>query len=320
MTPTYNRAYILPVLYESLCNQTNKDFEWIIIDDGSTDNTEELVKQWTESNLPFEIIYKKKKNGGKHTAINDGVLISKYDWFNVVDSDDFLTPNSVEVKIKWISSIEKDDTFAGVWGLRGYIEKNEIIGTYPVEKKYKQFIDIIGLPYYIIKYRLQGDKDAVVRTHLYKQFPFPEYEGENFMSEAVFWLKVGQAGLKSRVINEITRRGEYLQDGLTSAGEKIYIDNFEGYTLAEQINIKNPGLHPYCIHVRRYFRIAKQKGLRFHEARVKLGITVFMAYFVYAAKVVSTPMNILNIYKKNGFKGVLTEAKEKFKHLKNLFM
>lgn len=88
MTPTFNRAYILPKLYDSLCAQTTKCFEWIIVDDGSTDGTEKLVSKWLENSDSFEITYKKKENGGKHRAINDAVGMACYEWFFIVDSDE----------------------------------------------------------------------------------------------------------------------------------------------------------------------------------------------------------------------------------------
>lgn len=98
-TPTYNRAYILPVLYESLKRQTCSDFEWIIVDDGSTDNTEELITSWQMECNDFSIVYRKQKNGGKHTAINNGVTLAKYEWFFIVDSDDYLRNDAVEKSV-----------------------------------------------------------------------------------------------------------------------------------------------------------------------------------------------------------------------------
>ncbi|AOT01790.1 hypothetical protein ESP131_00005 [Exiguobacterium sp. U13-1] len=106
ITPTYNRAYILPKLYESLKRQTLLKFEWIIIDDGSIDNTESLVKSWMESvPLMFEINYFKQKNGGKHRALNLGVSKSRYEYIYIIDSDDYMTEDGVQHIYNWISSI-----------------------------------------------------------------------------------------------------------------------------------------------------------------------------------------------------------------------
>ena len=90
MTPTYNRAYILGNAYNSLRNQTSFDFEWIIVDDGSTDETEQIVMKWIAEEKNFSIIYEKQKNGGKHRAVNRGVDLAHYDYFFILDSDDAL--------------------------------------------------------------------------------------------------------------------------------------------------------------------------------------------------------------------------------------
>ncbi|MCI7302723.1 MAG: glycosyltransferase family 2 protein [Clostridia bacterium] len=95
-TPTYNRAYILPALYQSLQRQTCRNFEWIIVDDGSTDNTSELIASWQKDHNDFTIIYRKQQNGGKHTAINYGVALASYKWFFIVDSDDYLRDDAIE--------------------------------------------------------------------------------------------------------------------------------------------------------------------------------------------------------------------------------
>lgn len=101
-TSTYNRAYILESLYKSLKNQTIKDFKWLIVDDGSTDNTQELVKNWISQETSFEIIYIKQENGGKQRAHNKAVEISDTELFFCVDSDDQLVETAVEkIKERW---------------------------------------------------------------------------------------------------------------------------------------------------------------------------------------------------------------------------
>ena len=112
-TPTYNRAYILEQLYRSLCSQTCKNFEWLIVDDGSTDNTCELVALWSQENK-FSIRYYLQKNGGKHRAINKGVELAQGELFYIVDSDDQLPPNSINDILCIYSDVCDDDSFAGV--------------------------------------------------------------------------------------------------------------------------------------------------------------------------------------------------------------
>lgn len=96
-TPTYNRAYRLPNLYKSLQEQTCKDFEWLVVDDGSTDNTSKLFEQWQAEENSFPIRYFKQPNGGKHRAINRGVKEAKGELFFIVDSDDTLSSNAIRI-------------------------------------------------------------------------------------------------------------------------------------------------------------------------------------------------------------------------------
>ena len=112
-TPTYNRAYILPKLYESLKKQICNDFEWLIVDDGSTDETEKIVRGWlTEETFPVRYI--KQLNGGKHAAINRGVLETKSELFFIVDSDDQLTPDAIAIIKQKYQEVRDDDTVAGI--------------------------------------------------------------------------------------------------------------------------------------------------------------------------------------------------------------
>ena len=104
-TPTYNRAYILPRLYQSLREQTCKDFEWMIVDDGSTDDTGKLVAQWEDQNNGFDIHYYKIQNGGKPRAINFGITKANGDFFFMVDSDDHLTTDAVQKMLLWCKEI-----------------------------------------------------------------------------------------------------------------------------------------------------------------------------------------------------------------------
>jgi len=113
-TPTYNRGYIIETLYKSLKTQTCKDFEWLVIDDGSTDNTAEIFSQFI-CEQKVDIRFYKKGNGGKHTAANLALKLAKGELFFVVDSDDFLSENAVERILFYYEQIKDDDSFFGVW-------------------------------------------------------------------------------------------------------------------------------------------------------------------------------------------------------------
>ena len=117
-TPVYNRAYCIEKLYESLKRQTFYDFEWIIIDDGSTDNIIQLIDEWMKQENSFDIILIKNKNGGKMRAINKAVRIATAPAFFIVDSDDYITDDALELIDGWFTQIENNDEFAGVSGLR----------------------------------------------------------------------------------------------------------------------------------------------------------------------------------------------------------
>lgn len=104
-TPTYNRAYVLETLYRSIQRQTFRDFEWIVVDDGSTDNTEDLVNSWMEEKNFFPIRYYKQANGGKCRAINWGLDLAEGELFFIMDSDDYLTDDAMETVVKWESTI-----------------------------------------------------------------------------------------------------------------------------------------------------------------------------------------------------------------------
>lgn len=115
-TPTYNRGYIIENLYKSLQRQTYKNFEWVVIDDGSNDNTKDLLDKWTSESNEFDIVYKKVVNGGKHRAINRALNYSKGRLFFIVDSDDYLTDDALEKILKWEDTIRKKENFIGVAG------------------------------------------------------------------------------------------------------------------------------------------------------------------------------------------------------------
>lgn len=209
-TPVYNRAYIIEKLYKSLRRQTSFEFEWLIVDDGSNDNVAELINVWIrDKTVPFEIRYYYQENGGKHRAVNKGVQLAKGEAFFIVDSDDYLRDDAIEQISAWWSQIAKDDTFAGISGLRCY-ESGEVIGG---ELPAEEYIDATLLEWF--KYGIEGDKAEVYKTELLKQYPFPEYEGESFMSEDVVWYAIGGDGYKVRWYNKAIYVCEYLEDGLT---------------------------------------------------------------------------------------------------------
>lgn len=219
-TPTYNRAYTLERLYNSLLKQNYKEFEWLIIDDGSVDNTQELVNSFINENI-IKINYIKTKNGGKHRAINKALDIVKSDLFFIVDSDDYLLENSLN-KINEIFMEINDYEYCGISGLKAY-SLSQIIGT-TFKDKYK---DVAMLDRE--KYNITGDKAEVFFTNIINKYRFSEYENENFLTEATMWNRISLDGYKIRYFNEIIYICEYLEDGLSKNIEKKYKENPLGF-------------------------------------------------------------------------------------------
>jgi len=203
-TPTYNRAYLLTRLHESLVAQSSKNFEWLIVDDGSTDNTGELI---LSLQADFPIRYIRQANAGKHIAINRGAQLAKGDLFFVVDSDDYLPPTCVATIIDLWEPLSDKPDFAGVC-LNKSTPEGEPLGNpsytqldcSPVEFRYK--------------HHEKGDKAEVIRTDLFLRFPFPETKDEKFCPEALFFNRLKD--YKIRYMNKNGYYCEYLPDGLSA--------------------------------------------------------------------------------------------------------
>ncbi|MER3554474.1 MAG: glycosyltransferase family 2 protein [Meiothermus sp.] len=205
-TPSYNRAKLLPRAYESLLRQTLKDFEWLIIDDGSTDDTRAVVEGWTDAPFPIRYVY--KENGGKHTALNRGVQEAKGDFFVILDSDDWITDTTLERMIAVWDTVPDKNRFAEVVGLFAY-EGGEVVGTrFPRDVLDSDPAEIQAV------YKVWGDKLACHRTAVLREFPFPEDLGR-FVTESLVWYRIARR-YKSRFVNQVWRVVEYQGDGLTA--------------------------------------------------------------------------------------------------------
>lgn len=207
LTPTYNREQTLRSLYESLVDQTQRDFEWLIIDDGSNDSTENLIAEFIKVS-PFSIRYVKKENGGKHSALNIGFKEAKYDWIFMVDSDDTLRNRTIETLNNEISQLSIE--FNSVSILRVYTDGSVIGEEFPS-----------GLNSYLDKIysAVKGDKADVIRKSALVNFSFPIYPNEKFMAESPLFIWLGSEG-KTKFINYKGYVCEYLPDGLTDSSIK----------------------------------------------------------------------------------------------------
>lgn len=224
-TPTYNRGYILETLYRSIQRQTFRDFEWLVVDDGSTDNTEELVRKWMKEDNFFPIRYYKKQNGGKCRAINYALDLAEGELFFIMDSDDYLTDHALERVAYWESTIAGKPMFMGVVGNRGTTE------TYspnrPLGAPYKDGNVFERYPEYTDEV-IDGEHAGVWYTAVHRKYKYPEFEGENFMTPCIAWNRMAHDGYRVRVFDEIIWVCNYLQDGLTMQGNMRFIKNPQG--------------------------------------------------------------------------------------------
>ena len=264
-TPTYNRGYIITKLYESLKRQTDKDFEWLVVDDGSTDNTQKIFDEIIVNEKGFSIRYIKKQNGGKHRAINLGVSKAYGDLFFIVDSDDYLSDDAIAKIKNWVSSLDGNHKFSGVAGLRGYSD-DKVIGGKGNNEKY---IDATNLERK--KKNLLGDKAEVYFTEILKKYPFPEFDGENFITEEVVWNKIAADGYYIRWFSDVIYFTEYLPDGLTNTTNR-YAINPKGtlYWAKQQLKFFKDKRSKLSAIKRYYFAVKDKKSDR--EITADLGV------------------------------------------------
>ena len=228
-TPTYNRGYILPKLYNSLINQTNKEFVWLIVDDGSADNTKELISKWQKENkIKIEYIY--QKNGGKMRAHNNGVRNCKTDLFVCVDSDDYLVDNAIELILNNADKLENRGDLSGIVAYRGVTNK-EVIGNYFPKKIIESSLGNL--------YRkgFKGDTTLIFKTSILRGYVFPEIEGEKFITEDYIYCQIDEK-YKMLVLPEILIICEYREDGYTKNAIKLIIKNPIGMLNYYNLKIK----------------------------------------------------------------------------------
>ena len=218
-TPTYNRAYTLGALYESLRKQTCQDFEWIIVDDGSTDNTEELCRGFYS--YLFPIHYFKIPNHGKHIAINFEIQKALGEWFFIVDSDDQLPEHSIENIKKESEKISDKKDIAVLCGMKFYKNGERVGGNLNFKE-----IDCSALDFRY-KYHIKGDAAEAIRTTVIKKYPFPEFDDERFCPEALLFNRIARK-YKTHYFNKNVYLCEYLTDGLSAKITKIRMNSWKG--------------------------------------------------------------------------------------------
>lgn len=233
-TPTYNRAYILPKLYDSLVRQKNDDFEWLIVDDGSTDETESLVSKWI-SEQTIHIRYIKQPNGGKMRAHNKGAEIANSELFVCVDSDDYLADDAIKSIIEKWNQIKNKTILAGIIAYKSIYKngKYEVITPFP----FKHDTSLHDL--YMNGFK--GDTTLIFRTDVIRQFPFHVFDGEKFITEGVSYDLIDQ-NYKYALLDKGLTYCEYREDGYTQSSVKLAINNPRGvaYYYNQYIGLYKP--------------------------------------------------------------------------------
>lgn len=231
-TPAYNRAHTLPRTYESLCRQDCKDFVWLVVDDGSSDNTADLVRSWQKQENGFEIRYLYQENGGMHTAHNAAYEVIDTELNVCIDSDDCLADGAVKkILDKWCSV--KDLGYAGIIGLDADLD-GKLIG--------KGFPDGLAETTLTGYYAAggSGDKKLVYRTDVIKQYPpYPVFEGEKYVALAYKYRLIDQ-DYKLAVLDEVLCNVEYQPDGSSGTMWKQYLRNPKGFAFWRKVCMRYP--------------------------------------------------------------------------------
>lgn len=210
-TPTYNRADLLKRCFESMKRQSCKQFIWMIIDDGSTDGTDNLVSGWMQEPLDFEIKYYYKENGGLHTAYNEAIAHIETDLCVCIDSDDFMPDNAIEIILSFWAA-KGSDKVAGIVGLDRDLSNNTIGDPLPDQETINLIDLLVG------KYNIKnGDRTNVVRTELYRKYsPMKSFFGERFFNPHYMHLLISEE-YDFLALNENLRYVDYQQGGMSDS-------------------------------------------------------------------------------------------------------
>ena len=231
-TPAYNRAYTLPRTYESMKQQRNTDFIWLIVDDGSSDNTAELVRQWQSEENDFEIRYIYKENGGMHTAHNTAYELIDTELNTCVDSDDALAPDAVQIIFDAWQKV-KDRGYAGLVALDSEFG-GKLIG--------KGFPDGLRETTLYGYYRNggSGDKKLILRTEVVRQYPpYPTFAGERFVPLGSLYHMIDK-DYKLSVLDQVVCLVEYMPDSSTNNMIRQYYRNPKGFRYGRLVELQSP--------------------------------------------------------------------------------
>ncbi|MDR2546886.1 MAG: glycosyltransferase family 2 protein [Lachnospiraceae bacterium] len=287
LTATYNRWHLLPNLYHSLCKQTSGEFEWLIVDDGSSDETGAEIEKLKKT-APFPIHYVYKENGGKHTALNAGIPLITTDLLIIIDSDDVLKEDAIETILFYHARYSDRQDLCGYSFHMCYPDGRINGKLFSPDERVDTFINV----------RLRGrdansDKTEAIYTKILKEYPYPEFPGEKFFAEGIIWIQMA-AKYQMVHINKAITITDYLADGLTKNRHQLAITSprgcmyyAKGY-MQKEINLRYrvEGALIYTI----YGKVAKIKPAALvRDADYKLLVLIFflpamLIYYLRFAK------------------------------------
>ena len=279
-TPAYNRADLLGRCFESMKRQTRKDFIWMIIDDGSRDNTREVVESWLREPLDFELQYHYKENGGLHTAYNEAIARIETELCVCIDSDDFMPDDAVE---KILAFWEKygSDEYAGIVGLDFYLD-GKVIGDPLPEQKTVNLIDLHTGKYPIVN----GDRTNVVRTELYRKYaPMKVFPGEKNFNPHYMHLQISRE-YDFLVLNENLRFVDYQPQGMSNSMLWQYRNSPRSFAEIRKLYLSFPN-SPLKYRLRHSIHLASScflagNGLRSLRESPRKGLAVLALPFGWA--------------------------------------
>jgi len=255
-TPTFNRKELLEKLYKSLQKQTYKDFEWLIVDDGSDDGTKEKAEEFL-SEKKLDIKYYFKENGGKQRAYNFATDKANGELFICLDSDDEYVENGLETILKYWKKYEKNSNIAGMGYLSIYPNREVIGSSFPEKEMVSTQFDIYN------KYGVKGDKGLMFRTEIIKKYKFPVFDDEKFITEAVVYNRICEK-YKMAYVNEKIEIKEYQEDGLTAKYNNLLLQNPKGQALYHnEINSQKLSFNQKVLNNAVYYKFCRAAGYKF---------------------------------------------------------
>ncbi len=263
---TYNRAYILQRALESITNQSISDFEVIIVDDGSTDDTRSMVCRWADR-VDFPVRYIWQPNQGRHVAYNEAFKVANGYFSVILDSDDMLSPDALSIFLNHWDQIPDDEKehFAGVEGLCADIEISKISGEcFPEDVFSSNYLETRK------KYKIGGEKKRSIRTEIHRAFPFPTFSDEKYMRPSIVWNRIAHR-YRFRYVNEVVQLIEYQTDGLNNKRSLLRVQNPHGFRLYFQEEITLHSAYNSFADILRfyskYIRYSIHAGISFKEQR-----------------------------------------------------